>query len=251
MDWEVDAPSQKRIDAIAKAVTKGGKLYPRHRPGSRGRGDLLARARHPGAQEGAAGRRREAGHLQRHHQAVGARRGRPSARPRPAADRRLSGPPRARLSGGLHALARAVAQAAGQPLGRPRPVGGAAPDLRARGRDRGLQDPRILDGRRAVRHRQEADAEGPPHPSRRPQARQVRPRHPGARRAGQARDRAPRLRRRRRSTAARCAATRRRPSSPRPCSRKPRASSASAPPPPCASPSASTRASISAARRSA
>src|SRR5882724_3548951 len=27
MDWEVDSSSQKRIDAIAKAVTKGGKLY--------------------------------------------------------------------------------------------------------------------------------------------------------------------------------------------------------------------------------
>jgi DNA topoisomerase-1 len=27
MDWEVDASSQKRLDAIAKAVTKGGKLY--------------------------------------------------------------------------------------------------------------------------------------------------------------------------------------------------------------------------------
>jgi DNA topoisomerase-1 len=27
MDWEVDAPSQKRLDAIAKAVSKGGKLY--------------------------------------------------------------------------------------------------------------------------------------------------------------------------------------------------------------------------------
>ena len=27
MDWEVDAQSQKRIDAIAKAITKGGKLY--------------------------------------------------------------------------------------------------------------------------------------------------------------------------------------------------------------------------------
>src|SRR3954470_16657631 len=27
MDWEVDAASQKRLDAIAKAVTKGGKLY--------------------------------------------------------------------------------------------------------------------------------------------------------------------------------------------------------------------------------
>src|SRR6201995_3535519 len=27
MDWEVDSSSQKRIDAIAKAVTKGGKLF--------------------------------------------------------------------------------------------------------------------------------------------------------------------------------------------------------------------------------
>ena len=27
MDWEIDAQSQKRIDAIAKAITKGGKLY--------------------------------------------------------------------------------------------------------------------------------------------------------------------------------------------------------------------------------
>ena len=44
-----------------------------------------------------------------------------------------------------------------------------------------------------------------------------------------------------RSTAARYDAIRRRPSSPRPCSRKPRASWASAPPPPCASPSASTK----------
>src|SRR5260370_16656393 len=27
MDWEVDLPSKKRLDAIAKAITKGGKLY--------------------------------------------------------------------------------------------------------------------------------------------------------------------------------------------------------------------------------
>ncbi|MBS0221951.1 MAG: type I DNA topoisomerase [Proteobacteria bacterium] len=27
MDWEVDAPSQKRLDAIAKAISKGGRLY--------------------------------------------------------------------------------------------------------------------------------------------------------------------------------------------------------------------------------
>ena len=27
MDWEIDPQSQKRLDAIAKAITKGGKLY--------------------------------------------------------------------------------------------------------------------------------------------------------------------------------------------------------------------------------
>src|SRR3979409_2164507 len=27
MDWEVDPQSQKRLDAIAKAISKGGKLY--------------------------------------------------------------------------------------------------------------------------------------------------------------------------------------------------------------------------------
>ena len=140
MDWEVDPQSQKRIDAIAKAITKGGKLYLATDPDREGEAiswhvrDMLA------AQEGAGRRRRQARHLQRHHQAVGARRRRPSARARPAADRRLPRPPRARLSRRLHPVAGAVAQAAGQPLGRPRAVGGAAPDLRARGRDRGLQD---------------------------------------------------------------------------------------------------------------
>ena len=193
MDWEVDPQSPEAARRHRQGDHQGRQALSRHRPGPRGRGHLLACPRRAEAQEGAGRRRRQARHLQRHHQAVGAGRRRPSARARPGPDRRLHGAPRARLPGGLHPVARAVAQAAGQPLGRPRAVGGAAPDLRARSRDRGLQDPRILDGRRPVRHHQEADAEGPPHPSRRPQARQVRPRHPGARRAGQARDRAPRL----------------------------------------------------------
>ena len=72
-----------------------------------------------------------------------------------AAGRRLSGAPRARLSRRLHAVAGAVAQAAGRPLGRPRAVGGAAPHLRPRARDRGLQGRRNT-GRieRDARHRQ-------------------------------------------------------------------------------------------------
>src|SRR5476651_2356210 len=49
-------------------------------------------------------------------------------RSEPGARRRLSRPPRPRLSGRLHPVAGAVAQAAGQPLGRPRAVRGAPPD---------------------------------------------------------------------------------------------------------------------------
>ena len=61
-----------------------------------------------------------------------------SARARRGSDRRLSGAPRARLSGRLHALAGAVAQAARRQVGGPRAVGGAAPDRRSRARDRGV-----------------------------------------------------------------------------------------------------------------
>ena len=96
--------------------------------------------------EGQAGQPRR---LQRHHQAVRARRDGQSAPDRRAAGRRLSGPPRARLSRRLHAVAGAVAQAAGRPLGRPRAVGGAAARLRPRGRDRALHPRGILADRRA------------------------------------------------------------------------------------------------------
>ena len=129
---------------------------PGDRPRPRGRGHLLAH--HRGA-EGQARPRQgavQAGRLQRDHQARRARRDEEPARDRPGAGRRLSGPPRARLPGRLHPVAGAVAQAAGQPLGRPRAVGGAAPDLRARGRDRGLQAARILDHRGRVHRRRTA-----------------------------------------------------------------------------------------------
>ena len=64
-------------------------------------------------------------------------------------DRRLSGPPRARLSVRLHALAGAVAQAARCQERGPRAIGGAAADRRARARDRGVPAAGILVGRRA------------------------------------------------------------------------------------------------------
>ena len=251
MDWEVDSSSQKRIDAIAKAVTKGGKLYLATDPDREGEAiswhvlDILARKK---ALQDVEVKRVTFNAITK--QSVLDAVAHPRDLDQPLIDAYLA----------RRALDYLVGFTLSPVLWR------KLPGSRSAGRVQSValrlicereaeievfKTPRILDGRRPLRHRQEADPEGPPHPSRRPQARQVRPRHPGARRAGQARDRAPRLRRVARSTAARCGATRRRPSSPRPCSRKPRASSASAPPPPCASPSASTRASISAARRSA
>ena len=115
---------------------------PRHRPGSRGRSDLLARAGSAEAEARAEGQAGQPRRLQRHHQVVGARGDGQSAPDRRAAGRCLSRPPRARLSRRLHAVAGAVAQAAGRALGRPRPVGGAAPRLRPRIRDRALQSAR-------------------------------------------------------------------------------------------------------------
>ena len=91
--------------------------------------------------EGHAGRAR---HLQRHHQGRGADGHAQPAPDRPGAGRRLSGPPRPRLSRRLHPVAGALAQAARSALRRPRAVGGAAPRLRPRARDRDLQAAGIL-----------------------------------------------------------------------------------------------------------
>ena len=109
---------------------------PRDRPGSRGRSDLLARAGSAEGKERAQGPDDRARGVQRHHQAGRHRGDEEPAPDRRRAGRRLSGAPRARLSGRLHALAGAVAQAAGRALGRPRAVGRAAAGLRPRARDR-------------------------------------------------------------------------------------------------------------------
>ncbi len=133
-------------------------------------------ARAPGSRRPPRPRRAglQAGHLQRDHQEGGAGRLRQPARPERGADPGLSGPPRAGLSGRVHAVAGAVAQAAGLALGRPGAVGGAAPDLRARGRDRGLPPAGILDHRRRLPVRRRQHLHCPPHPPGRHQARQVR-----------------------------------------------------------------------------
>ena len=149
MSWEVDG----RLGQAADRNRQGGqgcrRADPRHRPGSRRRSDFLARAGSAEAEARAEGQAGQPRRLQRHHQAVGARRDGQSAPDRRAAGRCLSRPPRARLSRRLHAVAGAVAQAARRPLGRPRAVGGAAPGLRPRVRDRALHPRGILADRGA------------------------------------------------------------------------------------------------------
>ena len=114
--------------------------HPRHRPRPRGRGDLLA---HPTkssrARSCSKDKRGRPRRVQRRHQGGGAGGDAPSARDRRGAGRRLSRPPRARLSRRLQPVAGAVAQAAGRALGGARAVGGAAHRLRPRARNREIR----------------------------------------------------------------------------------------------------------------
>ena len=225
---------------------------PRHRPRPRGRGDLLARA---GGAEGEAGAEDADGRargVQRHHQAGGARRDEAPARDRRRAGRRLSRPPRARLSGRLHAVAGAVAQAAGRALGRPGAVGGAAAGLRPRARDREVRRrantgrwwPTLATPRSETFEARLVGADGK-------KIQRLDIGSGAAGRAVQARARDRGLHRRLGRGQARAGATRHRRSPPRRCSRRRAASSASRRRTPCASRSGSTKASTSAARPSA
>ncbi len=56
MDWESDARGDRQVSAIAKALKGAKNSLSGHRPGSRGRGHLLARPRYAGRQERAEGR---------------------------------------------------------------------------------------------------------------------------------------------------------------------------------------------------
>ncbi len=143
MLWELNGKASKRVSDIA-AAARARRSHPRDRPGSRGRGDLLAYPRDPEEPPRSQGREGRARHLQRHHQAGG---GRGDALPTPdrsGAGRRLSGPPRARLSRRLHALAGSLAQAAGRALRRTRPVRDPPPRLRPRDGDRELREAGVL-----------------------------------------------------------------------------------------------------------
>ena len=252
MIWEVDDRRPEADQGHRRRAQRRRQADPGHRPGPRGRGDLLACA---GSAEAEAARWASA-QVERvvfnaiTTSAVLEAIAHPRADQR-GAGRRLSGAPRARLSGRLHPVAGAVAQAAGRALGGPRAIGGAAPDLRARRRDRGVQGAGILDRRcrsaRAGGHRSPPTSPISTARSSTSFGLQERSRRQARRRCDQARNAS----RSARSRPSRSSAIPRRPSSPRPCSRKPRASWASPPSAPCRSRSSSMKASISAAKRSA
>ena len=109
MRWEVDAKAAKRLSDIARAVKGADQVILATDPDREGRGDLLARLRNPQSQEGPQGQARRPRRLQRRHQGRGRRGDAPSPRDRRGAGRRLSRPPRPRLSRRLQPLAGALA----------------------------------------------------------------------------------------------------------------------------------------------
>ncbi len=154
MVWGKDGRGEAQVAKIATALKGAKRLWLATDPDREGEAiswhvkDMLGPAWR------AEGQGCPAHHLQRDHQERRAIRGGASARPRCAADRCLSGAPRAGLPGGLHAQPAAVAQAAGLALGRAGAVGRVAADLRARGRDRDFPAARILvASRRSSRRR--------------------------------------------------------------------------------------------------
>ncbi len=194
MDWEVDAQSQKRIDAIAQAVTKGGKLYLATDPDREGEAiswHVLDILQHKKALAGVDVKRVTFNAITK--KSVLDAVAHPRDLDQPLIDAYLA----------RRALDYLVGFTLSPVLWR------KLPGSRSAGRVQSVALRLICERESEIevfktREYWTVDAyfgtakkqvlEGPPHPSRRPQARQVRPRHPGARRAGQARDRAPRLR---------------------------------------------------------
>ena len=225
---------------------------PRHRPGPRGRGDFLARPRSPEREARAEGHAGRARHLQRHHQGRGAERDAQAARrsirrsstpTSPAAPSTISSASRSRRCSGASCRAR-VRPGACNPL---RCASSAIASSRSR------PSRRRNTGRSSRLSRQKPAASS----TRASSARTARRSRASTSARGEEAEAFKRdlelatFHGRERRDRSRRSATRRRPSRPRPCSRRPRASSASRRRRRCASPSASTKASTSAARPSA
>ena len=197
MHWDVDGRSQKVMKEIAAAVKNADKLILATDPDREGEAIswhiLRILEERKALKKGRSGR---AGDLQRRHQAVRSRCVQGATRNRRPAGGGLSGPPGAGLPRRLHALAGAVAQAARRPLGRTRPVGGTPAGVRPRGRDRGLQDRRVLDHRGHPGDRQGRGVPRPPLCHRRHGPEEARPQGRGLCHRDQGRHRERRLPRR-------------------------------------------------------
>ena len=193
MDWEVDSASQKRVDAIAKAVTKGGKLFLATDPDREGEAiswhvlDILNRKK---ALQGVEVKRVTFNSITK--QSVLDAVAHPRDLDQPLIDAYLA----------RRALDYLVGFNLSPVLWR------KLPGSRSAGRVQSVALRLICERESEIEvfksreywtvdalfgTAKKADAEGPPHPPRRPQARQVRHRHRRARRAGQEGDRAPRL----------------------------------------------------------
>ena len=169
MLWEVDDKSQKRLNDIARAVKGADGLILATDPDREGEAiswHVLEVLKEKNALKKQTVERVVFNAITK--QAVSERDEEP-APDRRRAGRRLSGAPRARLSGRLHALSRAVAKAAGRPLGRPRAVGGAAAGVRPRAGNREVRRPGILVAGRDAGDAAERDLRGAPGRRRRPE----------------------------------------------------------------------------------
>ena len=251
MLWEVDAKSHKRLNDIARAVKGADKLILATDPDREGEAiswHVLEVLKEKNALKDQTVERvvfnaitkQAVTEAMKHPREIDARAG-----------RCLSRPPRARLSGRLHALAGAVAQAAGRALGRPRAIGGAAAGLRPRARDREIRRQGILVARRHAGDAAQRNLRGAPRRRRRPEDHSGSTSAPARKPKPSSRARRPRPSRSPRSRPSPRGAIRRRRSRPRPCSRRPAASSASRRRTPCGSRSGSMKASTSTARPSA
>ena len=169
MIWEVDAKAQKRLNDIAKAVKGADKLILATDPDREGEAiswHVLEVLKQKKALKDQKIERVVFNAITKQAVTEAMKQSAPDRR---RAGRRLSRPPRARLSGRLHALAGAVAQAARRALGRPRAVGRAAACLRPRARDREIRRARILVAGRDARDAAQRDLRGAPRRRRRPE----------------------------------------------------------------------------------
>ncbi len=147
MRYDLIEKNEKHVEAIAKAAKSRRSPVPGDRPGSRGRGDQLAHRRDPARARPDQGQAAAPGGVHRDHPARDQGSDGAATRHRSRPGRCAAGTARTGLPGRLQPVAGAVAQGPGRAVGRARAIAGAAHDRGARGRDRSVQDQRVLEHR--------------------------------------------------------------------------------------------------------